>query len=351
VAKRLYGRVASATGNKDLKAPWEAAGKSAKASIGNAGAVFLSALVASGEFTPPRAWFENPNLEGPTGTTVTDEGRVYGHIATWRTCHTGFKDKCVTAPRSKSNYAYFHLGTVRTAEGDDVAVGTLHYGTDHADTRAPLASAQRHYADTGCAAAVVCVGEDEHGIWFAGAALPNADLVTLRHAPLSGDWRQVGGSMELVGALCVNQPGFPIPRPRYATDDRERVYALCAAGAVAPPACAGCEACDCESGCGGTAAPAAAGNDDMMSRFIAGLAAGVVAELRAEHHRDARAERYAAAMKTFGRTPRSRAAGAATSARPTTRHDSVRPAAPASARPSSRLERMGALVASMKKGA
>lgn len=353
-AKRLYGRVASATGNKDLKAPWESsAGKSAKASvIGNRGAVFLSALVASGEFAPPRAWFENPNLDAPTGTTVTDDGRVYGHIATWRTCHTGFKDKCVTAPRSKSGYAYFHLGTVRTAEGDDVAVGTLHYGTDHADTRAPLASAQRHYADTGCAAAVVCVGEDEHGIWFAGAALPNADLVTLRHAPLSGDWRQVGGAMELVGALCVNQPGFPIPRPRYATDDRERVYALCAAGAIAPPACAGCEVCDCGSGCGGnggTADPAAAGNDDVMGRFIAGLAAGVAAELRAEHHRDARAERYAGALKTFGRVPRPRSAGVVTPARPAARHDSVRPA-PASARPSSRLERMGALVASMKKG-
>lgn len=345
-AKRLYGRVAKASGNDDLKAPWEADDKSAKRAsvISNRGAVFLSSLVASGEFAPPRAWFENPQLEGPTGTTVTDDGRVYGHIATWRTCHTGFKDKCVTAPRSKSNYAYFHLGTVRTAEGEDIAVGTLHYGTDHADTRAPLASAQRHYADTGCAAAVVCVGEDEFGIWYAGAALPDADLVTLRHAPLSGDWRSIGGSMELVGALCVNQPGFPIPRPRFATDDRERVYALTAAGAIAPPACEGCDACSCESGCGDQDH----GSDAVMTRFITTLSAGIAAELRAGDARNARDERFAAAARAFGRVPKPRTAAVLTG--PARRAGHTRPAS-ATARPNPRLERMGVLVASMKKGA
>src|SRR5690606_24197179 len=32
---------------------------------------------------PPSVWFDRPVLNGPTPITVTDEGQVYGHIATW----------------------------------------------------------------------------------------------------------------------------------------------------------------------------------------------------------------------------------------------------------------------------
>lgn len=192
-------------------------------------------------FAPSAAWFDDPRLDGPTPLTVTDDGRVFGHLAAWDVCHTGFPGQCVVAPKSASAYAYFHLGTVRTAEGTDVAVGSLTLDTDHAaepwSTRERMAwslrDAQRHYADTGMAAAVVRAGEDEYGIWVAGAVLPGADVVTLRRAPLSGDWRKVGGSLELVGALAVNQPGFPVPRWRTGQD--AELYALCAAGAIRRP--------------------------------------------------------------------------------------------------------------------
>jgi hypothetical protein len=37
----------------------------------------------------------------------------------------------------------------------------------------------------------------------------------LRASPISGDWRKVDGNLELVAALAVNVPGFPvIPRPQ-----------------------------------------------------------------------------------------------------------------------------------------
>lgn len=203
---------------------------------------FATATATAAAFAPAAAWFEDPRLTGPTPLTVGDDGRVYGHLAAWDTCHTGFPGQCVVAPRSASAYAYFHLGTVRTAEGTDVAVGSLTLDTDHAAepwaTRErmswSLRDAQRHYADTGMAAAVVRAGEDQYGIWVAGAVLPGADVVTLRRAPLSGDWRKVGGSLELVGALAVNQPGFPVPRWR--TNETAELYALCAAGAIRQPA-------------------------------------------------------------------------------------------------------------------
>lgn len=61
----------------------------------------------------------------------------------------------------------------------------------------------------------VAIGEDEHGIWVAGAVRPGAapeQVHALRGSPLSGDWRWIDGEYELVAALAVNTPGFPIPR-------------------------------------------------------------------------------------------------------------------------------------------
>jgi hypothetical protein len=49
--------------------------------------------------------------------------------------------------------------------------------------------------------------------WFAGALRPGLakeDMRTVRAAPLSGGWRQIDGNLELVAALAVNLPGFPI---------------------------------------------------------------------------------------------------------------------------------------------
>jgi 2'-5' RNA ligase len=70
-------------------------------------------LVASAADLPPVEWFEDPKLDGPTPFTVTDDGRVYGHLANWDTCHTGFADRCTTPPRSASNYAYFRVHGAR----------------------------------------------------------------------------------------------------------------------------------------------------------------------------------------------------------------------------------------------
>jgi len=185
----------------------------------------------------PAAAFTDPQLTGPTPPQFQDMGgqtRTFGHIATWKTCHIGFQDRCVTAPKSRSGYSYFHVGSVETDKGR-LPAGKLTLGGGHADTRAGFQAAVAHYDDTGAAVADVVIGEDKHGIWYSGIVRPGlsqAQLDEFAASPLSGDWRRVGGQLELVAALAVNTPGFPIPQVR---EDNAGAFALVAAGMVADP--------------------------------------------------------------------------------------------------------------------
>ena len=190
--------------------------------------------------TPPRAWFVDPRLDGVTPLTVTPDGRVYGHLATWDVCHLDYgRKQCVTAPKSYSSYAAFHLGILTTAEGEDIPVGRLIVGTSHADGMQTMASAGVYYSDTGHAVADVRAGEDRYGIWVAGALRPDVtptQLRVLKASPLSGDWREDprSGRLELTAALAVNSPGFPVPRPLALVASTGTVSALTSISIVAP---------------------------------------------------------------------------------------------------------------------
>ena len=184
---------------------------------------------------PPEAWFKDPALTGPTALVVEDDGRVYGHIAAWGTCHIGQVGKCVEPPTSPSNYAYFRTGALLTAEGTSVAVGHLTMGTGHAGPRDSANAAAEHYDNTGTVFADVAAGEDAYGIWVAGSLRPgitSEQVRVARSAPISGDWRTIRGALELVGALAVNVPGFPVPRPQGLLASGE-VRSLQASGVVA----------------------------------------------------------------------------------------------------------------------
>jgi hypothetical protein len=195
-----------------------------------------SALVACGlvagsiPVVPPSTWFENPKLNKATPLTVDDEGRVFGHIAAWHVDHIGMSFG-TKPPRSRSKYAYFHTGVVRTDGGKDVPVGQLTLAGGHASLEASAAEAVRHYDDTASAIADVHAGEDAFGIWVAGALRPGTtpeQVRALRASAPSGDWRPVKGHLELVAVCQVNVPGFPIARARVASG---AVMALVAAGA------------------------------------------------------------------------------------------------------------------------
>jgi hypothetical protein len=205
------------------------------------------ALVASGATlvdvsreTLPVEAFVNPQFTELTPLTITEDGRVFGHIAGWETCHIGY-EVCTTAPPSMTDYAYFLTGQAFTDAGP-VAVGQITLGGGHADGGFGLRAAVAHYDNTGSAVADVTCGEDEHGIWFAGVLrddLTSKQIRELAAAGLSGDWRtvRVGGqeSYEMVAALAVNVGGFPIPRPRFAVEGK-RQLSLVAAGIVMRPA-------------------------------------------------------------------------------------------------------------------
>jgi hypothetical protein len=175
-------------------------------------------LAASGgPVAPPKAWFENPRLSEPTPVTIDDDGRIYGHVALWGTCHTGFANQCVVAPRSHNNYAWFRTGDLVTAEGTHIPVGKITMSTGHASIRLSAAPAAAHYDDTGVVAADVASGEDKHGIWISGSlrsTLTEEQIRELRASPMSGDWRKVSGNLEMVALLAVNMPGFMVPRTR-----------------------------------------------------------------------------------------------------------------------------------------
>lgn len=192
---------------------------------------------------PPKPWFEKREANGPTPLTVTDKGQVYGHIATWDSCHTGRQGVCFQPPASPSGYAYFNLGEVECDDGSRVACGQITMGTDHASLSLGGEASKRHYDHTGTAVADVRASDGSYGIWVAGAVRPGITAEQAREftaAKPSGDWRQMrpGGPLELVAILQVNSPGYPVPRPEArlvasAAEPNGEPVALIAAGVPA----------------------------------------------------------------------------------------------------------------------
>ena len=207
---------------------------------------------------PPRDWFANPGLTGPTAITVKDDGHVFGHLATWDTCHVGIQGRCQTAPKSATNYAYFAHGVTQTAEGDSIKTGRITLGTGHAALSLGADATKAHYDHTGAAVADIAVGEDAHGIWFSGALRPNVtpeQVRELRASAVSGDWRAMQGNLELMALLAVNTPGFPVPRvatlaASAAGEDEAEAVALISAS-IMPDALAADGGCGCGGNGGG----------------------------------------------------------------------------------------------------
>lgn len=171
---------------------------------------------------PARDWFDIPEPNTPTPLTYEKSGRVYGHLALWGSCHTGFLNgavaECVQPPPSKTDYQQFHLGVLET-DGGDVRVGKITYATGHAPLSASAKVAADHYDHTGSVGAFVRATNGNVGIWVSGSV--RSDITAegfrdLRANPPSGDWRSLNRNLELVAALAVPVPGFPIPRAEVA---------------------------------------------------------------------------------------------------------------------------------------
>lgn len=193
---------------------------------------------------PPADWFENPGrIPTDRRLTVEDDGRVYGYIALWNQCHTGLGD-CVRPPKgSPSNYDLAHSGQTKTADGTVIATATIGGGKGHVDPRASVDVASRFYADTSTQLMRVRYGEDENGLWFAGALWPDVselDVARIQASPLSGDWRPVAMwrrgqyAHDFVGACFVNVGGYAMQENNEAVTTRGRPEVIAAAAGAQP---------------------------------------------------------------------------------------------------------------------
>lgn len=191
---------------------------------------------------PPHTWFTLPEprigvewLPGVMGDavlvdqgdgmacplTITDDGLIYGHVYRLGQCHTAEPwgpGVCASAEPSANGYATFHTGSVACDDGTLVPTGSIVVGAEHSYAASTWAAID-HYANAGSGWADVRVVDGEQGAWCCGALRPglsDEQLRVLRALSLSGEWRDVGGHLELIGILSVNQPGFPIARQQLA---------------------------------------------------------------------------------------------------------------------------------------
>lgn len=208
------------------------------------GAVAASAIV--GDWAGREPWFHDPAF-GEPGTdprlrydpdrgvwscppTLTDDGRVYGHITPQGICLRGRPDRCVTPP--DGNLEGFMRGRAPAAGG--LRTGVICVGGGHCGVGVGAEEATRFYDNTGRAVADVRVGKDRYGIWFAGMARPGAspdDLYAFAASDVSGHWEYTrAGRMSLVGLPAVNVGGFPKGYLTY--DEFRRGLAASAAASV-----------------------------------------------------------------------------------------------------------------------
>ena len=262
VVEGLYNRMAEEFNDDTITVPWAEETASLVASLAAADAnkmidmmlgteaLIAAVTAAAGVMTGyDPALFDNPNLDRITPITVTEDGRVFGHVATHDTCHVGMPGMCTTAPVDDDGYGMFHR---YQPDGFPVPVGRITTGggkfsctcrqcggrnDDHACLKLSLGGAIAHH-DRLSTVAWVRAGEDTrlNAVWVAGVANQDAtveDLAALSRQKVSGDWRPRGSRTELVEilALAREDPGFPLPRFRIAAG---KVAALTAAGVVLP---------------------------------------------------------------------------------------------------------------------
>lgn len=197
--------------------PWPAFANAKVTSAGAPADAVAASVQAAGPVKPDPSRFE-VILNKPT--PIDDDGAyVWGHMATWDTCHIGRQGSCVVPPHSKQDYSFFTTGYVECDDGCKIPTGVLSLGGGHATPHASAREAISHYDSTSTAVADVAIGEDEFGIWIAGAfrsTVTDEQLREFRAASPSGDWRNIDGNLELVAVLQVNVPGFPVPRQSVA---------------------------------------------------------------------------------------------------------------------------------------
>jgi hypothetical protein len=237
VVTDLYARMATEFDDPTIVAPWTSA------------SIAIVAAMGAAPITYALKDFTQPKLSGIVPLTVTDDGRVFGFVATHDVCHVGIPGVCTTAPYAQDGFDRFHRYSLPGADGQPITVGRITYGNgkftkacecckgndDHACNHMSMGGAIAHH-DKMSVTAYVRAWEDteNNGIVVAGVIAPKATpegIKALARGKVSGDWRTVGGNLELVEVLTLSRerPGFPLPRARMVDG---LMMALTAAGTV-----------------------------------------------------------------------------------------------------------------------
>lgn len=166
---------------------------------------------------PPLDWFREPMERPEIGTiTVTDEGRLYGYVAPKNVAHRAYADKLVTVPMGNVDYSTWMNRPTIVNGGERIATGVITMDCGHASPMAWVGAAQStdHYDNSCAVAATARVGENDHGVWIAGALAPGVtgpQVARMMACQLSGDWRphrKRPGFREFTAALVVPVPAF-----------------------------------------------------------------------------------------------------------------------------------------------
>lgn len=189
---------------------------------------FADELVASMSTTVPFEAFYTPEADRPTKIVVDADGRVYGHLALWGSCHDGYADKCMLVPRPTDGYASFNQAGPLTERGQ-VETGPIFALGGHrkAKSAPTIEQAYGGIENTWCD---VRVTEGQFGPWVSGIIRPGVDsdlLYAVRASRISGHW--VNGKLKAI--VSVNVPGYEVPGSgdfnvdfstgfAYATDDQ-----------------------------------------------------------------------------------------------------------------------------------
>jgi hypothetical protein len=136
-----------------------------------------------------------------------DGSFVFGHLGSWEGCHTGILDRCVTIPRSHTNYARYCYSKQYTDQGH-VFTGPLLLLNGHKATRAAINEAMESMENVW---ANITVVDGKFGPWACGAVLPDVtdeQLARAMSGRVSGHW--LDG--ELYAVVSVPAAGFTTER-------------------------------------------------------------------------------------------------------------------------------------------
>lgn len=165
-------------------------------------------IVADGAIKFDFADFYMPEMSPPQKIVVTEDGRVYGHLAEWNSCHDGIEGQCVMPPRPRDGYGSFNQAGPLTERGQ-VQTGPIFFLGGHPEGGLKGKTISEAYGGVENAWADVRVIEGVHGPWLSGRVRPGMSQEALhvaRCSRISGHW--VGD--RLVGVVSVNVPGFNV---------------------------------------------------------------------------------------------------------------------------------------------